>query len=342
MTSRTIILLGIVAILLVSGGLFYASMPGAVPVGLSEIDTTSGEDPNASGQAVVPPDQVRAPAKVAPAPSQATGRVVVFLTDMGVSLDSIESIRMTVDEIAVAKGKGGWVAMVSSPREMDLMTLYRTSSLAVMADVNLEEGTYDRVRMKISKVTVVEKGSGGLAHEAKLPSGTMTFIGNLAVQRGKSSSMVVDVLAARALHKTGNGLFIFFPVMKVAMQSGVAVRGSGSGVYTTGGKSDFDATLGMDETGAMRSGFEFASGTEFEFLGDVIRVIPHGEKAMTGTITAEAAVTAAVKSGYMDTAVSVQASVRAGKSVWRVFGLKKFLPATVYVDAETGIVTGKE
>lgn len=75
-------------------------------------------------------------------------------------------------------------------------------------------------------------------------------------------------------------------------------------MYTTGGKSDFDATVGMDETGTMKPGFAFESGTEFEFLGNIIHVIPHGEK-QGGTVSAQAAVDAALKSGYMDAAVSM-------------------------------------
>lgn len=335
MTSRALILIGIIGILLIGGGLFYFSISGAIP-----------EEPYADNsmeaEPILTPEESRAAARPTPPPSQKSGRVVVFLTDVGVSLDSMESIRMTVDEISVAKGKGGWIALTSVPREVDLLALYRSSSLETMADVYLEEGAYDRVRMKVSKVTVIEKGSGGIAHAAKLPSGTMTFIGNLVVQKGKSSSMLIDVLAAKALHKTGNGMFVFFPVVKVAMQSDVSVRSFGGGVYATGGKSDFDATLGMDEAGAMKPGFAFESGTEFEFLGSVIRVIPHGEKQGDAAVNAQAAIDAALKSGYIDTAVSIQASVRVGKSVWRVFGLKEFLPITVYVDGATGAVTGKE
>ncbi|OGJ54702.1 hypothetical protein A2880_00010 [Candidatus Peribacteria bacterium RIFCSPHIGHO2_01_FULL_49_38] len=337
MTTRTLILIGIVVILLASSGLFYASLPGAIPLTPYGLDGSSGEDQVMA----VPPEESLTPARPAPAASAKAGRVVVLLTDAGVSLDDLESVRMTVDEISVASGKGGWIALVSSPREVDLVALYRTSSLATMADVNLDEGTYDRVRMKISKVTVVEKGSGGVMHTAKLPSGTLTFIANLTVQKGKSSSILVDVLAAQALHKTGNGLYIFFPVMKVAMQSDVTVRTLGGGSYVTGGKSSFDATLGMDETGTMKSGFTFLPGTEFEYIGNTIHVRRLGE-AETGTVTASAAVDAALKSGYIDTAVSVQMSMRGGKPVWRVFGLKGFLPATVYIDITTGAVAGKE
>lgn len=342
MMPRTFILICTVGILFIVGGLFYLFIPEIATVETPDegipIETIGGME----NQSPITQEDARATARPIPPPSQKSGRVVVFLTDVVVSLDAMESIHMTVDEISVAKGKGGWIALVSAPREVDLIALYRSSSLETMADVNLEEGTYDRVRMKISKVAVIEKGSGGVTHAAKLPSGTMIFIGNLVVQKGKSSSMLIDVLAAKALHKTGNGTYVFFPVVKIAMQSDVSVRSFGGGVYATGGKSDFDANLGMDEAGAMKPGFAFESGTEFDFLGSVIRVIPHGEKQGDATVSAQAAIDAALKSGYMDTAISIQASARAGKSVWRVFGLKRFLPITIYVDGATGAVTGKE
>lgn len=280
MTSRTLTLIGIVGILLISGGLFYFSAPGVAPGTPGPGDNGMVERPaGAAESSLLTPEESRAPARRVPISSEKSGRVVVFLTDIGISLDGMESIRMTVDEISVASAQGGWIALASAPREVDLMALYRTSSFETMADVNLEEVTYDRVRMKVSKVTVVEKGSGGIVRAAKLPSGTMMFIGNLVVQKAKSSSLVIDVLAAQVLHKTGNGTFIFFPVVKVAMQSGVSVQSLGGGAYATGGKSDFDVTVGMDETGTMKPGFTFESGTEFEFLGNVIRVIPHGREA---------------------------------------------------------------
>lgn len=211
-----------------------------------------------------------------------------------------------------------------------------------MADVNLDEGVYDAARLVVGSVVVVEKNSGGIKHEAKLPSGTLTFSANLVVKKGASSAMTFDVIAARSLHTTGNGTFMFFPVVKVNAQSDVAVQRSGPGVYATGGKSDFDATLGMDEGGMMRNDFSFGSGVTFDVLDKVIRVIPPEEKQGNFAISASAAIDAAVKSGYLDSAISVTTATRANIAVWKVVGVKKLLPAVVYIDAETGAVAAKE
>lgn len=236
----------------------------------------------------------------------------------------------------------GWAVLSNTPHDVDLLALYHTSRWEIMADVNMDEGAYTALRLKISKVIVTQKNSGGIAAEAKLPSGTITVDGNLVVKKGKSSAITLDMMAAKALHTTGNGTLMFFPVVKVAMQSEVSVQPSGPGVYVTGGKSDFDATLGMDEGGVVHNNFSFDAGVKFDLLGNVIRVIPPAEKQSDFKVSAQAAIDAAVKSGYIDMTLSVTSAVRAGAPVWKVMGLKGLLPATVYIDATTGAVIAKE
>ena len=347
--SRIIIVIGIVGVLIIGGWwLFSGSSP--VPEIVQKTENTlpyQQPGPKAEPQLSRPtspasPSAAPRTSAPSPTPTSVTGRTVFLLKDGAVSLDSMESIHMTVNEIAVKSSAKGWVTVASTPHDVDLLDLYHTSRLETMADVNLVEGVYDALRLKIGKITVVEKNSGGIAHDAKLPSGTMTFVGNLVVKKGKSSAVTLDVIAAKSLHTAGNGTFMFFPVVRASMQSEVSVQQSGKSIYVTSGKSDFDTTLGMDETGATRNGFSFGSGVKFDLLGNVIRVIPAGEKQSGSYVSAEAAIDAAMKSGYIDTTLSITTSVECGVAVWKVVGSKKLLPATLYIDVATGAVVGKE
>lgn len=342
--SRILIAIGAIGVLVIGGLYVYLGRNPIPEIVQKTQEALPYQQPEAQPSQQTPPTSQTAPRPrtPSPTPTSGTGRAVFLLKDDAVPLDTMESIHMTVNEIAVKSSAKGWVTISSTPHDVDLLDLYHTSRLETMADVNLTEGVYDALRLKIGKITVVEKNSGGIAHNAKLPSGTMTFIGNLVVGKGKSSAVTLDVIAAKSLHTTGNGTFMFFPVVNVKMQSEVSVQASGKGVYVTGGKSDFDATLGMDETGKTVNGFSFGSGVKFDLLGSVIRVIPPEEKPSESRISAEAAIDAAVKSGYMDTTLSVTTGVRAGVSIWKVVGLKKLLPAVVYIDAVTGAVLSKE
>ena len=120
------------------------------------------------------------------------------------------------------------------------------------------------------------------------------------------------------------------------------MRGQGASLTVTSGKSDFDATVGVDENGAARNGFSFSSGVKFDVIGSVLRVVPPGENTQSAKVAANAAVDEALKSGYMDRAISVTSAARAGVSVWKVYGTKKLVPVSVYIYMTTGAVAGKE
>lgn len=338
--SRTLIIFGVI-IVVIAGGIYFFFGSG-VPAEIVQKTETILPGLYPDTPAAPSPTPSNAPAAQPPAPSTKTGRVVFFLTDSAVGLDTLESIRMSVTEIAVKSGTKGWVTVTTGPREFDLLALYHTSKLETVADINLNEGTYDQLRFKIGKITVVEKGSGGIAHDAKVPSGTMTILTNVVVKKGKSSAVTLDVVASKALHTTGTGTFMFFPVIKIATRSEVVAQSIGQGVSVTGGKSDFDATIGMDETGNSKTDFSFASDAKFDLLGTIIRVTPPGERKSDFQISAQAAIDAAIKSGYLDVTLSVTTTTHADVPVWKVTGLKKLLPATVYIDAATGAIAAKE
>src|SRR3989338_5797170 len=100
------------------------------------------------------------------------GKVVFAVTDATADIKNISSINITVNEISVHSEAKGWVVVSTATKEFDLLQLKSSGTLELAAELNLDVGAYDQIRLNISKVIIVK---GGQSIEAKLPSGKMTL-----------------------------------------------------------------------------------------------------------------------------------------------------------------------
>ncbi len=139
------------------------------------------------------------------------GRAVFIVTDAAADMGAVTSIKMTVDDIKL-HGEEGWVDVSSKQQTFDLLKLKAEGTQALLADVKLAPGTYDQVRLHISKVIVTD-ASGD--HTAKLPSGELKLIGKVVINDNSTSTIKFDFIADKSLHITGNGLYIFAPVIRL-------------------------------------------------------------------------------------------------------------------------------
>ena len=88
----------------------------------------------------------------------AQGKVVFAVTDATADIKNISSINITVNEISVHSEKDGWVVVSTVIKEFDLLKLKSEGALELAAESNLPAGTYDQVRLNISKVVIVKNG----------------------------------------------------------------------------------------------------------------------------------------------------------------------------------------
>lgn len=272
-------------------------------------------------------------------PNPDDGRIVVGITDAAASIDSVSSILITVNKVEM-EGSGGWVTVASSPKQYDLLDLRDSGDISLYAESDIKAGTYNQMRLMVSKVVVV---ANGVEKEAKLPSGELKIVGKFVVNKGKTSTVVVDFLADKSLHVTGIGEFIFAPVVKVESRSEANVEVSSGGVIAIiGGKIETDAVLGMDENGEIKSNFVLDPNARLDIVGGALKIMVQGESDASVKISSKSAVDAAIMGGYIDSALSVKFTTKDGKKVWRVIGTKTLFPKTVYVDAVTGAILGVE
>lgn len=149
--------------------------------------------------------------------------------------------------------------------------LRATGNQAVLADVMLNPGSYNQIRLMISKVVVVDPNG---TQEAKLPSGEFKIFGGFNVANNSTTALKFDFIADESLHITGNGKYILAPVVKVEGREDVDdvdVR-SQSDVKVNGGKIKLNLEVGMDENGTVDIDVKIPKNAEIEIENGVVKI----------------------------------------------------------------------
>ncbi len=185
-------------------------------------------------------------------PGAGQGRYVATVTDAAADMGSVTSVQMTIDNVQAHSATQGWVTLSSQSRTVDLMQLKTSGNQALVADTQVAAGTYDQIRMQVSRVSVTDAQG---THEAKLPSGELKIVATTVVNANSTSIAKFDFIADQSLHITGNGRYIMAPVIKIETRSDANVNvASQNDVTVEGGSVDTNAQVGMDISGNVGAG----------------------------------------------------------------------------------------
>ena len=196
----------------------------------------------------VPPQQM----EETPVMGEEEGRVVFSITDAAANMSAVTSVMVTVDSVRVHSATEGWLTVSSEPQTFDLLKLKAEGSQELLADVTLKEGTYQQLRLDISKVVVVDADG---EHEAKLPSGELKIVGDLEVKANSTSTATFDFIADESLHITGNGEYILAPVVQLETKTDAEVEvKADQKVEVKAGKTKASVKVGMDAEGNVGVG----------------------------------------------------------------------------------------
>ena len=200
--------------------------------------------------------------------ASATGQVVFTMADKIAkpSANAITKVVVTVSGVQVHSAAQGWITVSSATNSFDLLQLNASAAQALLADANLTNGTYEQVRLTISKIEITD-ASG--THEAKIPSGDIKIVGKLVVDAGATSTVKFDFKADKSIHVTGNGKYIFAPVIKLETRSNTTVdKSDAKNVKVSGGSVTDDKEVGMDENGTVGEGKSIADDAELDIGSD--------------------------------------------------------------------------
>lgn len=205
------------------------------------------------------------------------GQAVFSVTDAAMSIRNVNEVMLTVDKVEVQGAALGWVAVSNDTKRYNLLALNASGKAQVLANASLAAGKYQQVRLHVSDAAVSEK-SGAVKH-AKLPSGELKIVGGFTVATDTSASITFDFMADKSLHLTGQGQYIFAPVVKTEMRSDaqVVVAADGS-VSVNGGNVEARTNAGMDIDGTVKANFVLDANSNLELVGGLIRLKAKGQR----------------------------------------------------------------
>lgn len=194
--------------------------------------------------------------------SNAQGEVIFSITDAATSLEDVTDVRMTVDKIEMHSTADGWITVSNDIKTFDLLALQAAGRAELAAQIKVATGTYNQINVHVQKIVVVKNGVEAIA---KLPSNELKLNGIFRVNANTTTSVQLDILADQSLHLTGQGTFIFTPVIKLESRSNATVRVLSNGAVTvTGGDINSNATMGMDLKGEVKSDFKVDQKSNLE------------------------------------------------------------------------------
>ena len=195
------------------------------------------------------------------------GKVVFGITDHAEDINGVSSIFITVNKIEIHSEANGWATVSNETKQYDLLALKQSGAVSLLANANINVGTYDQVRLMVDKIVVVKNG---VEEEAKLPSGELKMMQNIVVNADKTVTVVFDFIADKSLHITGNGKFIFTPVIKVKKTSNASLElTSDNEITILGGDQEDDEDFGMDEKGEVKNNFELEGNLEIDDKNEI-------------------------------------------------------------------------
>ncbi len=208
-----------------------------------------------------------------------TGQVVFAVTDAAADIQNVSEIKMSVSKVEMHSEAQGWVTVSNEAQEFNLLKLKADGRWEAAAQASVAADTYNQVRLIVSSVTVMTKD--GASHDAKLPSGELKINTIVAVAADATSTVAVDIKGDASLHLTGNGKYIFAPVVHVETRSDAdATVGSDDSVVITGGTVQSAVNAGMDVSGEVKNDFRLE--TDIKLNLDTNGVIQINSNASSG------------------------------------------------------------
>ena len=203
-----------------------------------------------------------------------TGRLVAAITDPSADMDSVTSIKVTVDGVRVHSATSGWTEISNEQKTYDLLVLRGQSRTSLLADAQIKEGTYGQLRLDISKIEVTDANG---TTQAKLPSGEIKIMGEFDVGAGSTAAATFDFYANKSLHKTGNGKYIFAPVINLRVEEGAnAEVDTDDDVEIRGGRSRVNTVVGMDVNGNVGVGIGIPANAILTIEGNLVKIKAKG------------------------------------------------------------------
>ena len=157
---------------------------------------------------------------------------VVYLSNIEVHRVSSNVSDNKSDNVTSSDNTSGWIPVLGAPASFDLMNVIGVEQ--ILGSANLTAGSFTQIRMDVTKVTGVT--TDNVSYTAEVPGDKLKIVGAFNVGGGRKTVLTLDFDGEKSLIRTGEGKFLFKPVVKLLTNSsGQLDRGKGG---DTGKPSD--------------------------------------------------------------------------------------------------------
>jgi len=150
-----------------------------------------------------------------PTPEAEQGIIEIRVTDPPpadvehavVYLTNIETHKVVGEE-------GEWITIIDIPPSFDLLDVLEVEE--VLGAVETQAGSFTQIRMEVTEVAVTPVGGDPVS--ATIPSGELKIVRPFNVEGGVKTILTLDFDGSKSLVMTGEGKFIFKPVVKLLIE----------------------------------------------------------------------------------------------------------------------------
>lgn len=279
------------------------------------------------------------------APSgSSTGSAVFAVRDAAANMGAVTAVQVAIDGVRVHQQGGAWTTVSTQSKTFSLLDLRNKGIAELLAQANLQAGSYDQMELTVSSVLVTDdKGQ----HEAKLPSGKLQLKGTLEVRANATSTAAFDFQADRSLHMTGEGQYILAPVIRVETRADADVQvDANRQVKVGGGRVTTESEAGMNADGDVDAGLRISPDAVLHVVANGRLIQTGGHAVAVGTIKAvdkgNSTITVATRGGgELVLQVATDSNLKIGGSETTEAEIESQIGAEVMVqyNAETKTVT---
>ncbi|WP_167610068.1 DUF4382 domain-containing protein [Maribellus sediminis] len=162
--------------------------------------------------------------------TEGKGKVNIYLTDAPFPINLVSKTVVTIDKVEIRKQESDttgaeFITLTDEPMEVDLLTL-SNGVTELLASVELEAGSYDQIRMHVSKSSVYMNDD--TKFDLKVPSGSSSGLKikiepAIEISEGQNADVLLDFdvsksFVAKGNWKKGNIIgFNFKPVIRCVL-----------------------------------------------------------------------------------------------------------------------------
>ena len=163
------------------------------------------------------PGEVTPPSILEPTPEAERGIIEIRVTDPGlVGVNSANVTARNIEVHEVAAEEGEWIIIIPGPVTFDLVKLAEEEEVEILGEEEITTGSFTQIRMDVDVVEGLT--ADNMSYTASVPSEKLKIVRPFNVEDGVKTILTLDFDGDKSLVMTGEGKFIFKPVVKLLIE----------------------------------------------------------------------------------------------------------------------------